>query len=1209
MTIESQLPQDSAEDELFAVALDDYYRRLKVDGVVDHAAFLNEYAGIRRLLEEFFADAEQIDSLLCNAVENHTAVQAPIETLRYFGEYELLSEVARGGMGVIYKARQKRLDRIVAVKMILAGQLASADDVARFHLEAMAVAKLEHPNIVGIYEVGEHEGQHYYSMEYVDGDNLAELVKQQLFEVRKAAQCVQTIATALAFIHNNGLLHRDLKSSNVLIARRSGEVRITDFGLAKRTDAASLVTSTAQVLGTPSYMSPEQAAGRNDLVGVRSDVYSIGAILYELITGRPPFRGETPWDTAAQVINVDVVAPSVLRMKLPRDLETICLKCLRKEMSKRYQSAQELADDLGRFLRGEPIRARPVRRLERIWRWCRRNPALALANAMAVIGFLGLLISLKLSANEQQEHAETLKTALDVSESRLKTGNFRLSEIERDQALRLCAQGDIDQGCLWLVRSLETAPPDAVELRRSICLNLGAWQRELCVLRGIFPGQNHGLIFSPDSKWFTTSDRETCCIRDSESVEMIGRPLPQKHYLSALFFGSDEKQLVLKRQGELCLLKYNQNSWTERKIPLRKGGILGLLATIEQQLLVAYSTNGGIRVENALTGEQQGKLLPSDQYHPGQVYFAPDGRYVLTQPERGRLVLSDLKEHRRVGSTLIHLGRVELVAFSADGQRFATACLDESTDGRMLQVQIWDTPTGDKLGPSIYHPADGAYLDTLFFADGDKRLFLSTRDKQLRVWDLTGKFIAGPLNGMGRVRGTADGRLVASTSDADEARIFDVDTKRFIGQPIGRLRDSLSRLEISPNGQHVLVGTPQDARLWAVPERGLTLGQFSQTQKKFDWIQLSFSADGKSVLSCNRYGNSAEVWDVATGKRRGRTITGKYGFGCTVISPDGRWVVTGSGQKFGQKPDYRSLYAWNAETGEAISRNLPTHQSLTNDVVFSADGKRLISVGDSGDVFVYDFEKDALQAGPVEHPGLPELKEARRLRIVISPDQLTFAVFATYEDSVSLWSMTTGQRLGDPIQTLPGITEVEFGADSQSLVTAGTALQIWESIHAERSVQKVECPAPVTAIAPHPDGKRLAVAYEDRMIRFLDLETKTMIGQPLQLDDAVQRVAFAADGNLIVAHVATGVILFDMTTRVQVGPKFSSDIFCRLSPDRRTIAGGAGCDIRFWRLPESAADDVVEARRRIELNTGRALGLDGVIQPLSLSSWEDLKSH
>jgi hypothetical protein len=353
-------------------------------------------------LAEFFANREKLDQFAeplrpvaptASAPSSEALTQPPAETpasesvpgaARDFGDYELLEEIARGGMGVVYRARQVSLNRPVALKMILAGQLASSAEVQRFRMEAEAAANLDHPNIVPIYEVGEHDGNHYFSMRLVQGAALTQELPHLRKDYRVVARLLAAVADAIHYAHQRGILHRDLKPANILLDA-NGQPQVTDFGLAKRIDADRHLTQSGAIVGTPSYMPPEQASGKKGL-SVAADVYSLGAILYEALTGRPPFRGQTPLDTLRDVLEREPERPRALDPRVPPDLETICLKCLQKEPSARYATAEELAAELRRFVVGEPIRARPVGRLERVRRWCRRNPTLTALILALVVG-------------------------------------------------------------------------------------------------------------------------------------------------------------------------------------------------------------------------------------------------------------------------------------------------------------------------------------------------------------------------------------------------------------------------------------------------------------------------------------------------------------------------------------------------------------------------------------------------------------------------------------------------------------------------------------------------------------------------------------------------------------------------------------------------------------------------------------------------------
>ena len=385
-------------------ALAEYLLRIDRGELVDRDEFVCAHPDVADALRAYFADADAVARGMASESEDvypdsaaSRAAVPPLEVIRYFGDYELLDELGRGGMGVVYRARQCSLNRLVAVKMLLAGFLADQHDVERFHREAEAAANLRHPNIVAIHEVGEHEGRHYFSMDLIDGPSLATIIRDSPLPWRKAVEYVRIVSEAVAYSHAHETLHRDLKPSNILIDAE-GQPHVTDFGLAKRVGSDVDLTATGAAIGTASYMSPEQARGQHDAVGRASDVYSLGATLYDLLTGRPPFRAETPVATLHAVIHDEPVPPRRLSPSIERDLDTICLKCLDKDPSRRYRSAHDLAEDLRRLLAGEAILARPIGKLERTWRWCRRNPVVAVLIATVLLLLaLGTTISTSLA--------------------------------------------------------------------------------------------------------------------------------------------------------------------------------------------------------------------------------------------------------------------------------------------------------------------------------------------------------------------------------------------------------------------------------------------------------------------------------------------------------------------------------------------------------------------------------------------------------------------------------------------------------------------------------------------------------------------------------------------------------------------------------------------------------------------------------------------
>jgi serine/threonine protein kinase len=575
-----------------------------------------------------------------------------VPVVRYFGDYELVEEIGRGGMGVVYRARQVSLNRTVAVKMILAGHFASKESVQRFRAEASAAASLRHPNIVAIHEVGEHEGQQYFSMDYIEGKNLAVAISDLRianYDFRRAAHWMKTVAEAIQFAHERGILHRDLKPSNVLLDADDAP-HITDFGLAKRVERQRelrvesspsplgsttrhstldpQLTLTGQVLGSPNYMPPEQASGRRGGVGPASDVYGLGAILYHLVSGRPPFGGATITETLRQVAEREPVAPRLLTPGLPPDLETICLKCLEKEPARRYPSAQELAEELGRFLRDEPIRARPVSRREKVWRWCRRKPALAGALAAASVLLFIVAIGSPVAAfriNRERQRAEG-----NASES-----HTRLVRQYVANGNRLVQERDLLGALSWFAQALkeERDNPERAEIHR---LRLALTMRQCPKLAQLYSheGSVNRAEFSPDGKSvLSASDDHTARIWDVISGEARTPPLQHTGAVYHAAFSADGRWVVTASAD------YTAGVW------------------------------------DASTGKPR---TPSLRHAASVNYaaFSPDGSRVLTVSDDKTARLWDAATGQSIVPPLQHNGRVNHGSFSPDGRLVATACDD-----------------------------------------------------------------------------------------------------------------------------------------------------------------------------------------------------------------------------------------------------------------------------------------------------------------------------------------------------------------------------------------------------------------------------------------------------------------------------------------------------------------------------------------------------
>src|SRR6185437_3375286 len=436
-------------------------------------------------LAAFFADQDHVERL---AAPLRTITPAPLTAGAMLGDYELLALIAQGGMGVVYRARQKSLQRIVAVKVLQAGPLASPEQAQRFQTEAESIASLDHPNIVPVYEVGVHEGMPYFSMKLFEGGSLADQRGRFLDEPMEAVRLLANVADAVQYAHDRGILHRDLKPANILLAsgghkppegKQTESLRsplaslvpvVSDFGLAKRAaprdnntntprDDVALTVSGA-IVGTPSYMAPEQAAGSRVLT-TAADVYGLGAILYELLTGRPPFKGDNLFDTLRRLQEEEPPSPRSLNPRIPRDLETICLKCLQKEPGRRYASSRDLARDLRHHLAGEPIEARPVGRLERLGRWCRRRPVAA-GTALA---FVAVIVAAFILVEQKRRDAQESANAKEIA-------NRDLAD-SRDKGRRV-----IDEFCLGLSADGWSEDPAVQEKRKRLLEKALAYYRD-----------------------------------------------------------------------------------------------------------------------------------------------------------------------------------------------------------------------------------------------------------------------------------------------------------------------------------------------------------------------------------------------------------------------------------------------------------------------------------------------------------------------------------------------------------------------------------------------------------------------------------------------------------------------------------------------------------------------------------------------------------
>jgi serine/threonine protein kinase/WD40 repeat protein/Flp pilus assembly protein TadD len=716
----------------------------------------------------------------------------PPNRIRYFGDYEIVREIARGGMGIVFEARQVSLKRMVALKMILAGQLADEDAVRRFHTEAEAAANLDHPGIVPIFEVGQHEGQHYFSMGFVDGQSLSQRLAGGPLPPREAADLIRRVSEAIEYAHQRGVIHRDLKPSNILLDA-NGNPRVSDFGLAKKVQGDCELTGSGQIMGTPSYMPPEQAGGKRGEVGPAAHVYALGATLYCLVTGRPPFQAATAMDTIIQVINDEPVPPRRLNASVPRDLETSILKCLEKAPVKRYFSASALAEDLRRYLASEPNLARPVGPMERAWRWCRRNPAVAgavglAATALVVVALLALLYadrqtrlatSESLRSDEQTRHSdEQAKSAANLKDS-LAQSKRRLALLNLERGQAACDQGQIGIGLLWMVESLRTATDVAdPDWKHAALANLSDWRRHYTGLKGVctFDGDVTTLALSPNGKTIVTGSQDnTARLWDAVTGLLIGKPLQH-------------------RAGNFGV----PGAW-----------ISAVAFRLDGKIVLTASQDRTARLWDAVTGHAIGQPLVH-QHVVAAVAYSPDGKTILTGCWDKAARLWDATTGLPIGQPIVHQGIVSAVAYSPDGETILTGSWDKT-------ARLWDVATGLPIGQPIVHQ-DG--VGAVAYSPDGKTILTGCGDGTARLWDpATGQPIGIPLNHQGNVNAVAfspDSKTVVTGSTSGPAN--DAHTGSAGGA--ARLWDAATGLPLyavafSPDGKTIATGSHRGlARLW-----------------------------------------------------------------------------------------------------------------------------------------------------------------------------------------------------------------------------------------------------------------------------------------------------------------------------------------------------------------------------------------------------------
>jgi WD40 repeat protein/serine/threonine protein kinase len=984
------------------------------------------------------------------------------------GRFRIRRRLGQGAFGMVFLATDPQLGRDVALKVPRPEVLLTGELRERFLLEARAAAGLDHPNLVPVYEAGTIGPLCYIASAYCPGITLGEWLKEraELPPERLAASIVATLADAVGHAHARGVVHRDLKPSNVLLQGKrrdpsdahstvnepggkhnSSEVelefvpRVTDFGLAKLIGDAAAVgatvaveTRTGAVLGTPNYMAPEQASGKNKEIGPAADVYALGVIFYELLTGRPPFRGESLLDTLEQVRTREPLPPGRLRPNLSRDLETICLKCLQKETHKRYESGAAFADDLRRYLAGDPIQARPIRAWERGWKWARRRPApaaLLLVSILAPLIVAGITLAyyakltdtngkLEDSNGQLQQANDDLRDALIAKETqRLQTENLGYVS-DMNLAQQDWASARVER----LRELLERQPPNLRGfewhywkrlLDHSVRQTLSGHKGEVWCL-ACSPG---GKLLASGEKKNRVDKKGTVHLWEAATGRDLGVLGALPTSITAVAFVQRERTVAVgSLSGTVCLFDVAGRKLNQTLTP-QGSTVLGFAAVGDRPVLAVARFDGSVEIWD-IEKKTQRYTLRENKGRVWAVAFSADGRMLASGGDDGVLRLWDAEAGKLLASSPSHQKGIKGVAFSPDAKHVAAACSDGTIrlwdwnakterilightrevwsvqfapDGKALvsasadtTVRVWDI-SGEALFPLKGHKS--SVRSALFTPDG-RTIVSASEDRDLKLWDANPQYSSWKAHdkGVTRLAFTPDGSVLATGSEDGSIKLWDMATRRLLAAP-PPFRTSIKGLAFAPDGEHLVVAC-HDPFVHVYSRR--TAKEVARLEGHRQGVTaIAFSPDGK-LLASGDIDQRIRVWDwqtrqtIALCEGHIRDIQG------LAFSPAGNLLASNS--------EDHTIAVWEAVTGH-FRMVLTGHEKGVTGLAFSSNGQTLSSSSKDGTVRVWDVDSGGTRSVLRGHTGPV-------FCLGFSPDGRTVA---TTSSEMKLWQAATGREM------------------------------------------------------------------------------------------------------------------------------------------------------------------------------------------------------